>query len=292
MHKQPLWCRPTCRCLPGSSGSPAARPPQRARTDSPVLAGGVRGDRAVTPHQWQAACRSLVCRTASIALAANVTWDPGKPQPVAGAGVAPAVGRVGALGEMPSSPFSAAPGSGMLAWSCAAASPGGLWHNHGNCQVINRRASMSWRQNRHKQSVPGVGLHACPAGHGGPQCRMRPPGTLPVAGAVSTQQAPKRASFLPWQGCPLVTLLRGWHVAASLPCAGQGSVRARHEEAAPSSASRSYGGWMPACDTNAGLSVPSAWWLKGFHLGITEKSFGREGERENDTLTQKMLLLG
>lgn len=35
----------------------------------------------------------------------------------------------------------------------------------------------------------------------------------------------KMSSVPLWQGCPLVTLLRGWHVAASIPWAGQGSAR-------------------------------------------------------------------
>lgn len=89
VHKQPLWCWLTCWW--------------------------VRGDRTVTPHQPQAPCWSLVCRTACPAPATNAAWDPGEPQPVAGAGVDPTVGRVDALGEIPSSPF---PGSGTLAPSC------------------------------------------------------------------------------------------------------------------------------------------------------------------------------
>lgn len=61
-----------------------------------------------------------------------------------------------ALGLFPRALPSPPPrGCGALTMSCTPASRGGLWHNHGNCQVINRQLSMSWEQTRSKQRALG-----------------------------------------------------------------------------------------------------------------------------------------
>lgn len=127
----------------------------------------------------------------------------------------------------------------------------------------------------------GVGLYACPAGCGGPQCRMRPLGVLCAAGAVFAQPAPKWALFPP---TVRMTPLRGWHVAASIPWAGWGSACAEHHDTAPSS-------WQDGCQP---VTQQRDWQLSmgGLETFCGELSFGSKRGCEKDALMQKLFPLG
>lgn len=149
----------------------------------------------------------------------------------AGAGVTPAAGR-GVFWGRCSITLPAATRSPHPA-SCPAASLGGLWHNHGNCQVINRQVSMSWRQNAQTE-----GTGHLPGRAWGALARDAATGTWRGAGAVSTHLAPERAPFPPWQGCPPTARVGG------------GS---RHPLGRTGLCSGSCAGWVPAWDTRAGL---------------------------------------
>lgn len=194
----------------------------------------------------------------------------------------PAAGSGGALGEMLCAPSRSHRQrcAGPRPASRAAASLGGLWHNHGNCQVINRRVSMSWRQNAQTERA-------------GRQAALLP---SRVCTAPAQDAAPGHAAC----GCccvspastktgsvsPVVAGMSPCHPAARVACGSPCPPGRAGLCTSPCT------GRVPACGAGAGRSLQCRVGPKTFFGEKLRKVLAVEGACESDVLMQKVLPLG